>query len=126
MLKPNKETPLGNIARLVCAIITFESGPQYTDTLCSSQATYVVKGLLGINPQIRVWKFSKAEEEQLNLQDSHFVTFELDMTGKQSLSMEEEKQIEQPTTPIESDEDKYQNHSSILSKRLNSTSFDDL
>ena len=51
------------------------------DYTCNESTQMRITGLNGIKPQLRKKKFSKLEEEEVNMANSRFITFEIDTEG---------------------------------------------
>ena len=73
---------MNEVAWNICALLAWEYGPQSVESICDSRATIRITGLLGINPKHTKMKFSTGERLPLDVTQSRFITFELDMTGK--------------------------------------------
>lgn len=91
---------LNSAAATLCSLLVWQQGPAEVESNCGagSSATFKVTGLLGLSPALNRRRFSTCAADGLNstsesslwvdMQESRFVTFELDLAGETKIDKE--------------------------------------
>ena len=68
------KTSIGELGTLFCSMLS-------DDSTCDSDTKMRITGLNGIKPQVMKMKFSQLYMGEVNMDNSRFITFEIDTSG---------------------------------------------
>ena len=87
----DKMLPLNSVAWNLCAILVWQNDPEKVENICDKKATMRVTGMLGIDPRVKKYYFSEEKERIMDITQSRFITFELNLTEKVEIEREFEE-----------------------------------